>query len=207
MDENKQIKDIQLHNYDEAVNWLRVRYKNDADKLRHVNMVIDKINNNYPVSSVSNIKEKDILTAVWQRTFNPDNSKKTSQMREAMGDAILDCIENDRVVCPTGRVSKTWQSLARLDLDDEIGILKTKQAIRNEIYQRAAKIVDDFVGKNGSASQILKDSYSKNENTEQVKELQECMKAKIDEMRDEYNKLVNEQQLTSILLECKEAVV
>lgn len=206
MEENSKIPDIQLHGYDEAVTWLQVRYKNDPAKREEIDKVISVLNNNYPVGNISGINEKDILTAVWQRTFDPDNIKTAQQIRESMGDAVLDCVERGHVVCISGRTSKIWQALARVDKDEDIGVLKTKQAIRNEIYQKAAKIVDDFVGENGSASQSLKESYSKNQNTEQVKELIECMKQKIDDMRDEYSPYLNKQQLESVIEECKAVV-
>ncbi len=206
MKDNKNIKDIQLHGYDEAINWLRVRYKNDPKKRDAIDKVVNIINNNYTVGTIPNVRERDIITSVWQRTFDPDNAKNAPQIREALGDAVLDCVERDHVVCISGRTSKVWQALARLDKDTEMGVLKTKQAIRNEIYQKAAKIVDDFVGENGSASQALKESYNKNENTEQVKELTECIKNKIDDMREEYRPLMNTQQLDTVLEECKAVI-
>ncbi len=168
--------------------------------------MVNIINNNYTVGTIPNVRERDIITSVWQRTFDPDNAKNAPQIREALGDAVLDCVERDHVVCISGRTSKVWQALARLDKDTEMGVLKTKQAIRNEIYQKAAKIVDDFVGENGSASQALKESYNKNENTEQVKELTECIKNKIDDMREEYRPLMNTQQLDTVLEECKAVI-
>ncbi len=204
--DNNKISDIHLHNYDEAVNWLRVRYKNDPVKTARVNQVINILNDNNPVGILPGINEKDIITTVWQRTFDPANKKNAQQMREAMGEAVLDCVERDHVVCMAGRASKMWQALARLDKDDDVGVLKTKQVIRNEIYQKAAKIVDDFVGENGSASQALKESYASNENTEQVNEMVECMKNKIDDMKSEYAPILHETHLLPILEECKAVI-
>ncbi len=205
-EENKKIPDIQLHGYEEAVNWLRVRYKNDPEKLAEIDKVLMVLNNNYPVGNLPGISEKDVLTTVWQRSFDPENKTNAAQIREAMGDAVLDCVERGHVVCVAGRTSKIWQALARLDKTEDAGLLKSKQAIRNEIYEKAAKIVDDFVGENGSASQTLKESYAKNENTEQVKELIECMRQKIDSLREEYSSYIHTQQLEPILEECKAVV-
>ena len=205
-DENNKIKDIHLHNYDEAVNWLRVRYKNEPDKLNAINKVINTLNTNNSIGIIPNLREKDVLTTVWQRTFDPANANNAAQLREAMGEAVLDCVERDHVVCIAGRTSKVWQALARLDNNEDVGVLKTKQVIRNEIYQKAAKIVDDFVGVNGSASQALKESYSNNENTEQVHEMIECIKNKIDDLKDEYKPLLHETHLIPILEECKAVV-
>lgn len=202
-EENQKIPNIKLHDYNEAVNWLRVRYKNEPAKLKDIEKVIATLNNNYPVGTISGINEKDVITAVWQRSYDPANKNNATQIREAMGDAVLDCVERGHVVCISGRTSKVWQALARVDKDEEAGVLKTKQAIINEIYQKAAKVVDDFVGPNGSASDILKESYNKNENTEQVKELVETMKGRIDLLKDEYAPLLDKNQLNITLEECK----
>lgn len=204
--ENSQIKNIQLHDYNEAVNWLRTRYKNDQEKSIQLEKVLSNIGNGYQIGLFPGVNEKDIITAVWQRSFDPMNKDNATQIREAMGDAILDCVERGSVVCQTGRTTKMWQALARVDKDEEMGVLKTKQAVRNEIYQKAAKIVDDFVGENGSASQMLKDAYNKGEDTEQVKELMECMHKKMDEMRKEYTTLIPPQQLDDIIEECRAVI-
>jgi mevalonate kinase len=85
-------------------------------------------------------------------------------------------------------------------------VLKSKQAIRNEIYQKSAKIVDDYIGENGSASQALKEAYNADDNTEQVKELIESMHKKIDELYFEYEPYLQKDQLLAILNECKSGV-
>ena len=205
MEENSKIKDIQLHNYEEVVNWLKVRYK-DSDKKENVEKVINTINNDYPISTIPELTEKKLITAVWQRTFDAENKNNSEQMREAIGDAVLDCVEGNVVVCMTGRSSKIWQSLAKLDKNPNIGILKTKQALRNEIYDKAAKVVDDFIGVNGSASQALKDAYIKDEQTEQVMELKEHLKNKIDEIGNDYKGLLLDKQIKSIIDECKTVI-
>lgn len=205
MDENKKIKNIQLHGYEEAVNWLRVRYKNSAKK-NDLEKALSMIGNNYEITGIPGVHEKDILTAVWQRTYDERNKDRAGEIKEAMGAAVLDCVERGSVVCMSGRTSKVWQALARLDCSDDTGVLKSKQAIRNEIYQKAAKVVDDYVGINGSASQALKTSYNNNENSEQVKELIECIKNQIDHIRFEYENLLPKDQIDLIIEECKSVV-
>jgi hypothetical protein len=127
-------------------------------------------------------------------------------IRESLSGAVLYCIEGDTVVCMSGRTKKVWQALARLDKDIENGVLKSKQVIRNEIYQKAAKIVDDYVGENGTVSTDLKDAYTKGENTEQVKELGETIKTQIDGLKAEYLGLINPDQLNVIVEECKAVI-
>ncbi len=205
-DDNSKISDIQIHGYNEAIGWVRSKLKHDPVKAREVEKVISVLNDDNPIGHLSGLSEKDVITTVWQRTYDPENKKNAAQIRDALCDAVMDCIENGHVVCMTGRTSKVWQALARLDKHENIGVLKTKQAIRNEIYQRAAKIVDDYIGDNGSASQALKDAYNKNENTEQVKELIECIKKQISELKDEYKGLVPDDQLNLAITECQAVV-
>jgi hypothetical protein len=205
-DENVDINNVRLHDYKEAVNWLRLRYKDDAEKLSKINKVITFLNNNYKVSSDPDIYEQDILTTVWQRAYDIGNQANFNEIRDAIGDAVLDCVEGDHVVCMSGRTSKIWQALARVDKAADVGVLKSKQALRNEIYELSAKIVDDHVGTNGTASEALKEAYRRNENTEQVKEITEAMKKQIDDLRNNYSGKLSKEQLDLIIEECKAVV-
>ena len=204
-EENSKVPNLQYHGYDEAMNWLRTRYRNNPAKLEDIEKVARTLNANYVVGHMEGLTEKDIITTVWQRSYDPGNKDRAMQIRDALGDAVSDCVERGSVVCMSGRTSKIWQALARLDKDEEVGVLKSKQAIRNEIYQKAAKIVDDYVGTNGSASQTLKDAYNKNENSEQVEELKECMKKQIAGLNDEYKDIIPE-QISVIVAECQAVV-
>ena len=155
---------------------------------------------------VPGINEQDVIKAVWQRSFDPVNYETSDQIRTSLCDAIYDCVERGSVVCMIGRVSKIWQTLARVDNNESVGVLKTKQTIRNEIFQRAAKIVDDYIGENGSASVELKTAYNNNEQTDQVLELISCIKSKINDLYDEYKPYIEEYQLNILLDECKAVV-
>jgi tetratricopeptide (TPR) repeat protein len=201
MCQNRQIPDYELHNYDEVINWLRVRYRDTPEKYK-VEKVIALLNNDYPISILNGISERTLITAIWQRSYDEINENNAGSIREALGDAVLDCVEGDYVVCITGRSSKLWQSLALLDANPKIGILKTKQAIRNEIFDKAAKVVNDFVGINGSASESLKLAYLEDENSEQVIELKEVMKQKIKNIGKDYVNLLPQDQIDIIILEC-----
>jgi hypothetical protein len=205
IDSNKKIPNISNHDYKEAINWIRIKYKNDPRRL-DVEKVISMINNNYPVGIVPGVNERDVITAIWQRSFDPENAESADNIRNSLCDAVADCVERGSVVCMTGRTSKMWQALARVDANDNLGVLKTKQAIRNEVFQRAAKIVDDFIGSGGSASAELKTAYNSSEQTEQVSELITCMKNKIDELAIEYKPYIDEEQLKVLIDECKSVI-
>jgi hypothetical protein len=203
---NKLIPNIHTKDFNDVVNWLKVRYGNEPDKAAKIQRVITYLSNNYPIGSMPGHNEQDIIVAVWQRSFDPENKSRINDIRESLGDAVLDCFEGTSVVCLTGRISKIWQALAKLDKNPDIGILKSKQLIRNEIYERCAKIVDDFIGENGTASEMLKSSYQKGEKTEQVQELIACMQQQIENLRAEYTGLISEEQLSMILEECKQVL-
>lgn len=205
-EENAKIPNAGLRNFNEVSNWLKVRYEGDTAKSTAVSKVLDHLNNNYSVTALPGVREQDIIVAVWKRAYDQENTDRFNDIREAIGDAVLDCIEGGSVVCMSGRTSKIWQALAKLDKDPQIGTLKTKQVLRNEIYELSAKIVDDYAGKNGSASEALKEAYARGENTEQVNELIETMKQQISDLRPKYEGLLPKEQLDLTLEECKSVI-
>lgn len=204
--ENKLITNVDLHNYDEALNWMHVRYR-DSPKKDDIDKVLAVVSENNPIGVLHGmIGERDLVTAIWQRSYDPSNQKNAVSIREALADALCDCVEGGHVVCVTGRSAKIWQSLARLDKCEYMGIFKTKQILRNEIYDRAAKVIDDFIGVDGSASQSLILAYNNDQETEQVIELKNHMRDKIAEIADEYKGLLDDTQLTLIIAECQAIV-
>jgi len=201
-DENAKIKNITKKDYLDACTWLKTRFNNDQEKKLKIDKVLDTLDKKNSIGYL-NITEQDLLTAVWQRAHDPENAERTLDIKNALAEALLDCIEGASVVCLTGRTAKIWQALARLDKNPDIGILKTKQLLRNEIYERCAKIVDKYIGASGTCSEELKQAYNKQEDTEQVAELIECIKKEIDGIHDDYQGLIDREQLTLILDECK----
>lgn len=203
--ENNRIPNISTKTYADAMRWLKIRYQNEPDKLNKVRDVEKMLNNNYKLSQL-NATEQDLVTTIWQRAYDPENKDRFNEIREAFGDAITDCVEGGHVVCLDGRSSKIWQALAKLDKDPQIGILKTKQMLRNEIYEKSAKIVDEYIGNSGTASTELKDAYNRDDNTEQVNELRECIKGQIDSLAVQYKGLLPDEQIKLALEECKAVV-
>ena len=72
--------------------------------------------------------------------------------------------------------------------------------------EKSAKIVDEYIGNSGTASTELKDAYNRDDNTEQVKELKECIKSQIDALAPQYKGLLPDDQITLALEECKAVV-
>lgn len=202
MNENSCNTELLAYDYENLKDWLESRYKNNIDKLDKIRKVLKFINNNYPIKTMNGVREQDILTTIWKRIHDQNTPEKQLAMKEAVADALIDCVEGDSVVCIDGRLSKVWQALARMDKDQDIGVLKTKQALRNEIYERCAKIINDYIGDNGTVSPELKESYNKNEDNEQVRELAEAMRKQIEHLKEEYADRLPKEQLEMIISEC-----
>lgn len=200
--ENCKLKNIQMHTYPEISTWLKTKYRDDEKSLNKVNKVLAHLNHNYPVGSLHGVHEQDIIVNVWRRAYDPRNKANFNAIRDSLADNVLDCVEMNISVCMAGRTAKIWSSLAHLDVNPNIGILRSKQAVRNEIYERCAKIVDECVGKEGSASKQLREAYMADEQTEQVDELKECMIKDINALREHYEELLPSHQLDLIFKEC-----
>ncbi len=200
--DNNKIPNISTKTYADAVLWLNNRYKEQPEKLSNINKTINYINNNYPIAN-TDFHEKDILLAVWQRSFDPENITNIYKIRDALGESLNECVEGGCVVCITGRTAKVWQSLALLDKNPEIGILKSKQIIRNEIYQKCAKIVDDYLS---NINKNLRDEYTNGIENDDVLGLKKCIRKDIDNLKDEYSKFLSKEQLDIIIAECKDVI-
>lgn len=205
-DENVRIPNIQTKTYNDMINWLRHRYKDNPEKLNKLNQVTDFLEHKYNAGNLPNANEQDVLVAIWQRAHDPGNKDRIGEMKEAIADAVLDCVEGDHVVCMAGRTKKYWQALAKLDKDPSMGVLRSKQMLRNEIYERSAKIVNDFIGEKGSVSDTLRADYIKGEKSEQVSELIESIKKEIDGIKKDYEHQLPSDQLQLIIEECKAVV-
>lgn len=204
--ENLQIPGIEEHTFEEAKNWLIQKFHDQPENLNYLHKYLEMAERNDEVPAIPNCREKDLLLNAWRRTFDPRNRKNAGMMRDSIADAILDTIEGGVPVCMSGRSKKLWQGLARVDCDPEIGVLKTKQALRNEIYQKCAKVVDDFIGENGTASDVLKEAYAKSEDTEQVQELKTAIKNRISEVVNEYSDEFDRNTLNAMIIECQAVV-
>lgn len=154
------------------------------------------------VPRISNVSEFDLLLCVWRRSAHPSNASRTANIRKALAGAINDCVENNSVVCSSGRTKRIWQSLALLDFNPEIGLFKSKQVVRNEIYQKAAKIVDDVLL---GVSDEVRAAYTSDSDSVEVSELKRRMIDEIENIKKDYDGF-DMDQLTLVIEECKAVI-
>jgi hypothetical protein len=214
--DNNCVPDSQSHTFEECADWIALRFADQPDKLEKVRKVINKIEYDSPVSGIykpnpdprangqtETVGEKDIITEIWKRIYDPRNSKNFNNMRESLGDAILDCVEGTDVVCLSGRCQKIWQATAMLDTNTNMGILRSRQMLRNEIIEKSAHIVK--LARSNCADELRRE-YDTGQESVQVSNLMNQMKNKIDNLRGEYKGLLADDALDALITECKNAV-
>lgn len=175
--------------------------EDENNELYKIEKVFKLIDSNYLVEFLIDLHEQDVLVAVWQRSFYSNQ-----KIQQALYQALLDCIEHDDVVCKVGRVMKIWQSLALLDKDPSIGVFNSKQMMRNELYERAAAIINSRVGSDGSESADVKKRYLAGDNSEDIKQLKSAMIKEIEMLKKDYFNKLDDSAINTIIDECKAIV-
>ena len=149
------------------------------------------------------VPEPCVIQTVWQRSFDPRNAANRDAMHGALLDACAACIEGGQCVCITGRTKQIWASMAHLDFNPEVGIFKSKQTIRNEIYQKCAVILAGYVGDQGCINPELKNAFNLDADTVEVHQLRDTIKKNmIDEITQNYAGLLPHDQLDDVLKTC-----
>jgi hypothetical protein len=144
------------------------------------------------------VEELDILGEVICRITSPDNAERRGELEISLVSALEDCMENNHVVCGNGRISRILTSLAHLDVDPTIGVVKSKEVIRNACFELAAKIRDRHIN-----TDELREKYNK----DTIPEVVDIIKTDINtEIRKEFASELTEQELANIIADAQEAI-
>ena len=99
------------------------------EKKQKINQVLNKIQlRNANISNLGDIHELAVLNTVWQ------NAKTNNNIKDMMFQQLVDSIENDNVVCPTGIVNRLTTALA---VETPEILPKTKSQLNEEIFNKA----------------------------------------------------------------------
>jgi hypothetical protein len=162
--------------------------------------VVERIMENNPVPGLDGLGERDLVEILWKRAHDGRNKTRVKDLEDAILDSINDCVENNNVVCLTGRTTKMWQALAVLDADDGMGVMKSKQMLRNEFYDRCskatAKVLDNIEPE-------MKEKYDKGEDAEEVSNM---IKEEMDKVAAEMESKFEPTKLQQYLEECKSVI-
>jgi hypothetical protein len=97
--------------------------------------------------------ELNVLMDVWERSKHPDNKDNKKKIQDNIIMNLHNSVENNNVVCITGRTDEIVSSLVLLDANKDF-VIKTEDMYRDEILSTCSKLLNDSI-------KILKD-----ENTE-----------------------------------------
>lgn len=162
--------------------------------------------------STYNTTEPNVLYNVWSRTHHPANiaNKTVDNLRESIVDALYDA-SKDGTVCVNGRCGRVIEALAAVDSDRRLDGVKTTEAYKAEIFDRARQLIDSHVEsiKDVPAMSEIYKSYSDpsvDPPQEQVERFKAEVSANIDKLADEYTGRVPAPQLATILVDAKSAI-
>lgn len=99
-----------------------------------------------------NIKEDQLLAAVWWRSKHPDNAQNKDNIQTAIIDALIDSAGNGSVpdvVCCTGRCARVVAALATLDYEPAMGNIMTTDTYRTQIFSETRNIIDEELTNHG----------------------------------------------------------
>lgn len=149
------------------------------------------------------VTEKDVIEQVWKRIHAPENAEKQKLMKEALLERLANINQDGNNVCISGRVPNILSALHTLDKDETLGVMKTKQALRNEVLTKTAQVTDVEL-KKMSEDDLKK--YNSNEYNDNVKKTIETIKSKYDEIAKEYEPHMPKTELNTLIDECKETL-
>jgi hypothetical protein len=145
--------------------------------------------------------EKEFICTAFTRILVEPDPKKKQVMLENLVMNLSNCKEPGNDICTTGRVVRVMSSFTdMLDEAPDAGMLHTHQAIRNEIYTKAATIRDKELGM-ASPDDVKK--YDLDDPDDKLKPL---ITQKIDSMLVEYAESLNPNQLESVRREILSAL-
>ena len=96
--------------------------------------------------------------------------------------------------------------MALLDKDPELGVLRPKDALRNELLNDAARVVEKYTGASTKVAKNIIDDYNNNVSTKDVAELKECMIGEISQLEKKYQGKLPDDQV-KLLIQQSLAVV
>lgn len=112
----------------------------EKDVLNKATMTIDAMNNDLIYSKIG-LPEQTILTNMWRRINLPANKERRHELLVSFAENLATAVEQNNVsgkpVCTGGRIARAMRTFAHLDHNPQVGILRSKEVVRNEVFQAA----------------------------------------------------------------------
>lgn len=199
--------------FSEAEHYILTEYVGDAEKRQNAIRTLHMMRTGLRISTF-NDTEDHIFAMVWSRTRHPLNKKNVVLIKEAIANALADCIEHGNMVCINGRCGRILNSLTMLDCDPVIaGGVMTYEAYRAQIFTETQNIikarVDDYAESDDPAKKKLAESY-RGSGSSPDPEVEERFKqevcAAIDQNIETYFGKMSPAELERIRIECHAAL-
>jgi len=105
--------------------------------------------------------EQKVLSRVWGRTYANGNEGNSQLMKENIILALSDAVENGSVVCANGVCSRLLSSLIFLDKNKDVGKINTYEEIKNTIYEKSKKLIDNEIEIISKSPDVVKANVGK----------------------------------------------
>lgn len=143
-------QDLNKTAHSEAMMWLSSTYgKEHPTKWNEIRR---RFCNDFSLVDVSepsrpNIAEHDVIAAVWRRIHSKDNAERKEELLEMLTNQVDELVKNGKSVCTSGRTENVVATLATLDADPSLGIFKTDEMIKQQMYETASKVINEEIEK------------------------------------------------------------
>lgn len=166
--------------------WLNTSKYSTSDR--------DKISKVLRMNSIWNDeKENEVYKTIWRYIKSQENQ----DLIDAFFGAILDCYENNSMVCTVGRINRIIGSLIMLDKDEEISRpVVTIDMLRKTILAKSYEILQSELKERGDE---FTEAYNKDEVTPDFKEA--VLKKVKEYLFAEYKDIFPEKTLDDLLTE------
>jgi hypothetical protein len=149
--------------------------------------------------------EDAILALVWSRANKKENKANCRVIREAVCDALIDCVDEKTLipVCVSGRATRIVGALATIDCDNRASIVMTHEMYKNEIFNDTKKIIEhelELAKKGDTTTQKFAEDYENGDETENVFTI--GLREKIMENIKGYSAKLSEKDLSEIKKTC-----
>lgn len=170
-----------------------------SDKREHAKMTLSNmVKHNSKVSSVGD-RELNVLANVWTYANEHKTKEISENLKESLVNRLADCVDKNRVCCPTGRVDRVVDTLS--GIDNKVTIV-SKDIIKREMLDVASKVTKDM--DEAASREILDALHEDNPTEDQQRFLDTYDQLKKDNIHDELKKrylatnLVTEKEYESL---------
>jgi len=150
----------------------------ESKRIPNVIKMLNYINKYNPTIAILDISESIFIGLIFTYIMRQDNKGQQQIMLENFINNLYDMNPNDETpVCINGRITRALSTLALPESNSNLGILKSKQVIQNEIFSRVGELQKKIL--DNTPENIVND-YNLDKSTQDVINLKQYIISSID---------------------------